>query len=379
MKLLGAYIDASLLASKDLIKRGLDLQNMGIDTIVVTDFTSDEAQREAFLDNARALSRAIDIPFIIGTGVKRFEDTKKAFYTGAVGVILQKKEVDGTNLVKESTDRFGEDKIYVMDGNECTNLKGDVILITGPQFDDRDDVSVYAIADKILSGTDIMSFKRELKNKGIDVNTFTTDVTFDSLKKDAIGLVPCIVQDYKTSEVLMMAYMDEEAFKKTVTTGVMTYHSRSRNELWIKGATSGHYQYLRELSLDCDNDTLLAKVVQIGAACHTGNRSCFFNTLIKHEYEEKDISKVLSSLYDVVVDRKNNPKEGSYTNYLFNKGIDKILKKCGEEATEMVIAAKNPNAEELKYEIADLLYHMTVLMVECGVDWSDVAAELANR
>ena len=379
MKLLAAYIDATLMASKDLIKRGRDLQNMGIDELVVTDFTADEAQREAFLDNARALSRAIDIPFVIGTSVSRFEDTKKAFYTGAVGVILKKEEVENTTLVKESTDRFGEDRIFVMESNVCTNLKGEIILITGPQITDRADVITFAIADQILANEDVMAYKRELKAKGIDVNTFTTDISFESLKKDAIGLVPCIVQDYKSGEVLMMAYMDKEAFDKTVQTGVMTYHSRSRNELWIKGATSGHYQYLRELSLDCDNDTLLAKVVQVGAACHTGNRTCFFNTLIKHEYEEKDISKVLSSLYDVVVDRKTNPKEGSYTNYLFNKGIDKILKKCGEEATEMVIAAKNPNAEELKYEIADLLYHMTVLMVECGVDWSDVAAELANR
>ena len=161
----------------------------------------------------------------------------------------------------------------------------------------------------------------------------------------------------------MMAYMDREAFDKTAETGIMTYHSRSRNELWVKGLTSGHFQYLRELSCDCDKDTLLAKVVQIGAACHTGSRSCFFNEMVRHEYETKDISKVLSSLYDVVIDRKAHPKEGSYTNYLLDKGIDKILKKCGEEATEMVIAAKNPNAEELKYEIADLLYHMTVLMI----------------
>jgi len=173
--------------------------------------------------------------------------------------------------------------------------------------------------------------------------------------------------------------MNEEAFNKTVETGVMTYFSRSRQELWIKGGTSGHFQYVKELIADCDNDTLLAKVEQIGAACHTGNRSCFFNEMLKHEYDEKNAYAVLKGLYDVVVDRKKNPKEGSYTNYLFDKGIDKILKKCGEESTEIVIAAKNPNAEELKYEIADYLYHLTVLMVECNVDWEDIVEELSKR
>ena len=199
------------------------------------------------------------------------------------------------------------------------------------------------------------------------------------IKFDANGLVPCIVQDYKTGEVLMMAYMNAQSYDLTLRTGVMTYYSRSRQELWVKGETSGHYQYVKELLADCDNDTLLAKVEQIGAACHTGNRSCFFNEMLKHEYDEKNAYAVLKGLYDVVVDRKKNPKEGSYTNYLFDKGIDKILKKCGEEATEITIAAKNPNAEELKYEIADYLYHLTVLMVECNVDWEDIVEELSKR
>ncbi|MCR5683826.1 MAG: bifunctional phosphoribosyl-AMP cyclohydrolase/phosphoribosyl-ATP diphosphatase HisIE [Lachnospiraceae bacterium] len=224
-----------------------------------------------------------------------------------------------------------------------------------------------------------MDFKRKLLDKGLRVNTFSGKIDFDELVKNTDDLIPCIVQDYKNGEVLMMAYMNEESYRKTVETGIMTYFSRSRQQLWVKGETSGHYQYVREIYADCDKDTLMAKVVQIGAACHTGNRSCFFNEIVRHEYDTKDISSVLASLYEVVCDRKEHPKEGSYTNYLFNKGIDKILKKCGEEATEMVIAAKNPSHEELKYEIADLIYHMTVLMVECGVSWEEVAAELANR
>ena len=177
----------------------------------------------------------------------------------------------------------------------------------------------------------------------------------------------------------MVAYMNEEAYNNTIQTGRMTYYSRSRQELWIKGETSGHYQFLKELRIDCDNDTILAKVHQLGAACHTNNYSCFYRELCKKEFLGYNPLTVLTEDYDVIRERKDNPKEGSYTNYLFDKGIDKILKKCGEEATEITIAAKNPNAEELKYEIADYLYHLMVLMVECGVDWNDIVKELANR
>ena len=188
-----------------------------------------------------------------------------------------------------------------------------------------------------------------------------------------------IVQDYKTDEVLMLAYMNEEAFETTLKSGKMTYWSRSRNELWTKGLTSGHLQYVKSLTLDCDNDTILAKVSQIGAACHTGNRTCFFKTLVKKEYDDTNPLRVFQDVYDVIMDRKENPKEGSYTNYLFDKGLDKILKKVGEECTEIVIAAKNPDKEEVKYEISDFLYHMMVLMAEKGVTWDEIVKELARR
>ena len=202
---------------------------------------------------------------------------------------------------------------------------------------------------------------------------------FSKLKTNSDGLIPVVVQDYKTGAVLMLAYMNEEAYDMTLRTRTMTYWSRSRNELWVKGETSGHYQYVKSLSYDCDADTLLAKVEQIGNACHTGAYSCFFNDIITYDYEEKNPFSVLSDVYEVIEDRKANPKEGSYTNYLFDKGIDKILKKVGEEATEIVIAAKNPNANEIKYEISDFLYHVMVLMVERGVTWEEIMRELANR
>ena len=159
----------------------------------------------------------------------------------------------------------------------------------------------------------------------------------------------------------------------------MCYYSRSRQELWTKGDTSGHYQYVKSLSIDCDNDTILARVTQVGAACHTGNRSCFYRDLFRKDAEAHNPLLVFEEVFDTILDRKENPKEGSYTNYLFDKGVDKILKKVGEEATEIVIAAKNPDSDELKYEICDFLYHMMVLMAEQEVSWKEITKELATR
>lgn len=227
---------------------------------------------------------------------------------------------------------------------------------------------------------EIDSLKMLLNSNGIPMSALDAEICFEEFKKNSDGMVPVIVQDYKTDQVLMLAYMNKEAYEKTLSTGKMTYWSRSRDELWVKGDTSGHYQYVKSLTADCDKDTILAKVSQTGAACHTGEYSCFFNKIM--EKEDSKITnplKVFENVFAVIMDRKLHPKEGSYTNYLFDKGVDKILKKLGEEATEIVIAAKNPNANEIKYEISDFLYHMMVLMVEKGVTWEEIVAELAKR
>lgn len=188
------------------------------------------------------------------------------------------------------------------------------------------------------------------------------------------GLVPAIVQDYRTRKVLMLAYVNEEAYEKMLETGDTWFYSRSRQELWHKGETSGHYQHVKGLYLDCDNDTLLIFVEQIGAACHTGSYSCFFNDVIP--FDDTDI---LHGLYDTIEDRKEHPVDNSYTNYLLNEGVDKICKKVGEEATETVIAAKNTSKDDLIGEIGDLAYHVLVLMSARGVSVGDVEAKLKER
>lgn len=293
--------------------------------MVAVDDSVNEADHEANIERLIHLTREIPVPFVVQGNIRKLEDVKKFLYAGAKRVLLQPEQAE---LQKEAADRFGPDRVM-------THL---------------DQLPEPAVA-----------------------------FSWQDFKLGPGGLVPVVVQDYQTDQVLMVAYMNQEAFEKTLATGHMTYWSRSRQELWEKGATSGHYQYVKSLTLDCDGDTILARVAQIGPACHTGNVSCFHRPILEEPYPETNQRQVLEQVYGIIQDRKRHPKEGSYTNYLFDKGVDKICKKIGEEATEIVIAAKNPNPEEIKYEISDFLYHAMVLMVEKQVTWDDILEELANR
>lgn len=201
-------------------------------------------------------------------------------------------------------------------------------------------------------------------------------IDISNVKFDEKGLVPCVVQDYYTKQVLMLAYMNRESLIKTMETGLATFYSRSRQELWTKGATSGNLQHIVELRLDCDGDAIVADVKKDGPACHTGNESCFYRDLFVGN-DMKPFS--IEGLYELIKGRKTNPKEGSYTTYLFNRGIDKILKKVGEECTEVIIEGKAGNRQAAIYELADLYYHALVMMVEMDILPKDVFEELANR
>ena len=387
----------------------------GADELFLFDISETEADHERTIGLMKEIGRVSDIPVLAGGKVKRLEDVKKYLYAGAKAAFLDVSLEENVDMMKEASDRFGDDKIYaylpdlsylshteeyaqlgasvMILGNEVLSAEGldkvsaleEIFIVTALSDDSffladalkRENITgIIGISD---GKTGCMEMKQELKIQGIPVETFESSVEFSEFKLNGDGLIPVITQDYRTGEVLMLAYMNEEAFKETLKTGLMTYYSRSRQSLWLKGETSGHYQYVKSLSLDCDNDTLLAKVNQIGAACHTGSRSCFYQELVKKEYQDSNPLKVFEEVFEVILDRKENPKEGSYTNYLFDKGIDKILKKLGEEATEIIIAAKNPDSEEVKYEISDFLYHMMVLMAQKGVTWEDITRELANR
>ncbi|NLB51374.1 MAG: bifunctional phosphoribosyl-AMP cyclohydrolase/phosphoribosyl-ATP diphosphatase HisIE [Syntrophomonadaceae bacterium] len=201
------------------------------------------------------------------------------------------------------------------------------------------------------------------------------------IKFDEKGLVPAIVQDSSSGQVLMMAYMNEESLAKTIESGYTWFFSRSRQKLWMKGETSGNTQQVEQILYDCDEDTLLVKVKQKGAACHTGNYSCFYRSLdgTAQDSAAADDSNILKELYSIIASRQKGMPEGSYTSYLFREGIDKILKKVGEESAEVIIAAKNRSKEEVVYETSDLIYHLLVMMVEQGVDLSDIYKELRSR
>lgn len=418
--------------AEDFIKAGIHHEAAGADELYTSAETQDHSLSEEYLKAVLELAKQIDIPILVNIFAERFEDVKKALYTGAYAVTVKITDIykintragaeAGNKAVKEAVARFGCEKLYleVGDNEDAQTVKAltselgiDRLLLvetdSGNDFNayckqftegyqkhfiksesltvaDKTDLTAYLSGDKIeglvaanFGGRDLQSVKKDLKEYGISVNTYDSRISFADMKLNSDGLLPVVVQDYKTKDVLMVAYMNEEAFSLTVSTGRMTYYSRSRKKLWLKGETSGHFQYVKALTLDCDKDTLLAKVRQVGPACHTGSLSCFFEEAVKKPYDDTNPSTVLKDVYDVILDRKEHPKEGSYTNYLFDKGIDKILKKCGEEAAEIIIAAKNPDAAELKYEISDYLYHLMVLMAQCGLDWKDIMKELSHR
>lgn len=376
--------------------------------------TADALHEEA-LDIMKEICAAVEVDVIGAGNVKRMEDIKKILYIGCKKAVLDYEKPSNIEITEEVSLKFGKDKLLVSFSDAAILAEkkelidqyiSSLILMNPHQIRETIQVSelpfyvqirnislnklleifAYEQVSGITGNTindnvkEILNLKDLCMENGIPVEMLTPAYCWSDFKLNSDGMVPVIVQDYKTSEVLMMAYMNEEAYEATLRTGKMTYYSRSRQQLWLKGETSGHYQYVKSLSADCDMDTILAKVSQVGVACHTGARSCFFNEIVHKDYEEAaNPLKVFEEVFDVIKDRKIHPKEGSYTNYLFDKGIDKILKKLGEEATEIVIAAKNPNANEVKYEISDFLYHMMVLMAEKDVTWEEITTELANR
>ena len=406
--------DDLTVVSKDPVELAKMYSDKHADELLVFDLSMGDKEHEEALDIIKAICENVEIPVIGAGNVKRMEDVKKLLYAGCQKAVLNYAKDSNIALTEEVSLKFGKDKIIVSvkDENIYSEFE-DIIkeyacetIYLGNKFKEAascspvpviaslPDVSldklieimmqnnVFGVAGEMVNknAKEIDSLKMLLKNNGIPMAALEASISWEEFKKNSDGMVPVIVQDYKTDAVLMLAYMNKEAYEKTLSTGKMAYWSRSRDELWVKGDTSGHYQYVKSLTADCDKDTILAKVSQIGPACHTGSYSCFFNSIM--EKEDANVSnplRVFEDVFAVIMDRKVNPKEGSYTNYLFDKGIDKILKKLGEEATEIVIAAKNPNPNEIKYEISDFLYHMMVLMAEKGITWEEIIEDLAKR
>ena len=386
-------------------------ERLGADGVIIIspDF-SDEAM---LIKKIRNICEKSDCRLYIWQPYRRLEDIKKVLYAGAAGAWIEATE---QTLIREAADRFGADRVGMVISEpklaadefklakelNLTNIfvtgtieklpetVGNQKVIATCRYENKEgqkhllaDANVSAIAliyeNETAALPNIHAMKAALETDSVKFNLFRSSLPFSSFKLNEDGLIPVIVQNFRTAEILMMAYMNEEAYEQTLREGMMTYWSRSRQELWRKGDTSGHYQYVKSLDIDCDRDTILAKVEQIGAACHTGHHSCFYTNLASKAYDGRNPMTVFDDVMATILERKENPKEGSYTNYLFDQGIDKILKKVGEEAAEIIIAAKNPDSDEVKYEICDFLYHMMVLMAEREVSWKDITKELAER
>lgn len=400
--------------SEDVIGLAKYYSDHGADELLVFDLSDSDEEHEEAIDLMKRMNRVIRIPMVAGGNIRRQEDIKKILYAGAKRAMLNFSKADSVKLIEDAARRFGKEKMAVslsdfdalfkhqhliqdysseivfmhrLDLNSVMNVTDVPCVIVTDTMEEPELFKILkcpgvkGLSGKFVSQTDMdfVEFKEKCGQEEIKMTSFESMMEFSQFKTNEQGLIPVVVQHYKTQEVLMLAYMNEEAFYSTIKTGKMTYYSRSREQLWTKGETSGHFQYVKSLTIDCDYDTLLAKVDQVGPACHTGNPTCFFQPLVGSDYDETNPLQVFETVYGTIMDRRENPKEGSYTNYLFDKGIDKILKKVGEEATEIVIAAKNPNPEEVKYEMADFLYHAMVLMVERGISWEDIVKELADR
>jgi len=403
------------------VEAALYYNDSGADAIAYFDSKATKEGREPNIAQIREITRQVDIPLLACGGVRTLEDVKRILYAGAHKVCMNSAAIANKNLVREVAERFGSDRLIVAidlstyptpvewarelqslgagelllihnnavpnynemvrEIRECVNIPVIVSnystdykeLADMLQMTDAESISLYS-----LERMDIMDIKQGLAEEHIEVSTYKSNLNFDEFKLNDDGLIPVIVQHYKTKEVLMMAYMNKESYELTIKTGKMTYFSRSRSQLWVKGETSGHFQYVKALTIDCDKDTILAEVSQIGAACHTGSRTCFFTDLMRREYDDRNPLTVFENIFNMIKDRKDSPTRGSYTDYLFDKGLDKILRKLGEECTDIIIAAKNDN-DEIRYDISDFLYHLMVLMAEQGLCWEDITKELSER
>ena len=410
----------------------------GADVLFVLDITGED--RPKFLNIIKEITANLSIPVTVGGGIRTLKDIDDVIDSGAKKVSITSAAVADPDLLKRAAEKHGSEKIglsidagridentwhaFTQGGKHDTGLNaiewaikgqalgvGEILLNSidtdgvkdGFQIELNkavsDAVSIPVIASggagtledfrEVFSKTNVTSalaasvfhyneinineLKTYLKKFDIPARSFNMleDIQFDSQ-----GLVPAIVQDATTAKVLMLAYMNKEAYEKTLETKETWFYSRSRKELWHKGATSGNKQTVVSMTLDCDGDTLLVKVLPHGPACHTGKESCFFTPIIE---PKKDSHDVIHRIIDTIEHRRKFPEEGAYTTYLFNEGIDKVLKKVGEEASEVIIGAKNNDRDEIKWEVADLVYHTLVLLNMTNVSLDDIKDVLYER
>ncbi len=411
----------------------------GADYLVFYDIGATVDNKDIFYEKIEEILQAVNIPLVVGGGIRTLADCDKLYNLGVKYFSVNSAAVKNPDLLQEVSVKYGSDSlilsvdvkrvggayhVFLGAGKEDTGLNAkewigkaaglgagtivinsidtdgmkegyDIemlafltenlncnIVASGGAGKTEDFIEVFKTNNKITGALAASIFHynlvsiKEIKQQLENMTNISIDM--ESLKFDERGLIPAIVVDANNNNVLMLAYMNQESLALSIEKNLTHFYSRSRQSLWLKGETSGNYQHIVKIVADCDRDTLLIYVDKDGPACHTGADSCFFNTIYENN-EKTGEAFSLENLYELILDRKKNPGAKSYTSYLFREGRDKILKKVGEESTEVVIAAKGDSKKETIYEMADLLYHNLVLMADMGIEITDILNELKGR
>lgn len=392
------------IVAENVVELARYYSNQGADELLVFDLSDSDEEHTESIELIQKINRVIPIPMIAGGNIKRLEDVKRILYTGVKRVMLNFSKPDMFALAQEAANRFGKEKIAVslndfdalfkqqqlieqysselifmhrLDLNSVMNLTNIPCIIVTDTVREEELFNILRCSGvKGLSGRfvsdvemDFSAFKDKCAERDIKITSFESLMDFSEFHADANGIISVITQNYKTGEILSVRKMDREAFETTVKTGKMTYYCADTDSMESK-----QYQYVKSMTVNETRDTLLAKI-----DFREKTETHFAQSLIGSDESEKNPLQIFEYVYQTILNRKQNPKEDSYTTYLFEKGIDKILKKIGEEATEIVIAAKNPSKDELKSEFVDFLYHAMVLMVERDVTWDELTEEMAKR
>lgn len=392
------------IVAENVVELAQYYSNQGADELLVFDLSDSDEEHTESIELIQKINRIIPIPMIAGGNIKRLEDVKRILYTGVKRVMLNFSKPDMFALAQEAANRFGKEKIAVslndfdalfkqqqlieqysselifmhrLDLNSVMNLTNIPCIIVTDTVREEELFNILRCSGvKGLSGRfvsdvemDFSAFKDKCAERDIKITSFESLMDFSEFHADANGIISVITQNYKTGEILSVRKMDRESFETTVKTGKMTYYCADTDSMECK-----QYQYVKSMTVNETRDTLLAKI-----DFREKTETHFAQSLIGSDESEKNPLQIFEYVYQTILNRKQNPKEDSYTTYLFEKGIDKILKKIGEEATEIVIAAKNPSKDELKSEFVDFLYHAMVLMVERDVTWDELTEEMAKR
>ncbi|SFP93632.1 phosphoribosyl-ATP pyrophosphatase /phosphoribosyl-AMP cyclohydrolase [Lachnospiraceae bacterium XBB1006] len=386
----------------------------GIDRIMLWDISPTKEGHDTTLKVIREINRVLEVSSYAFGWTSSIRDIREYLFSGCRRVILSSSDPELPSILEECQRRFRSERlalaledvdIIFKKRAEIEELYHDIYVFKQEILEslvNMTNIPFYAMIESLeleeyarilripscvgVGGpllneraTDIMTLKHQLFEQGLLVLLNDSTMSWSQFKCDSEGLISVIAQDYVTKEVLTFGVMNEEAFLLTMEKGKMHYYNRQTKEVYMHGASNENFQYVKSIFLDCHKQALLAKVSQIGVACHTGNYSCFSTEIVKKDYAEKNTVRLLENIYNVITNRKKHPREGSYTNFLLEHGINEMVRKVQSETMEIVLSAKDKDTESLRTELSDLLYYLMVLMSNYDITWDDITNELSQR